>query len=91
MIIRDVRNYGFRRTIAWYLVRVAAKIWFDEFLEKVVILDRFGAEVAEFGIVASHWGAGLAHGHLHALEYDWKIYTADYPDDPDDEPAWELW
>lgn len=94
MIIQDIRNLGWRRTIAWYLVRVAAKIWDDGYLSKLVILDENQIHLTEIEIQSSHWGSGPSswHGKFgHGLRA--ALYEADYPDyesDPDAEPVWEL-
>lgn len=48
------------RWVAWKLVRLAARIYDSEYLERIAVLDKKGNPVIEWLVVADGYGAGVS-------------------------------
>lgn len=51
-----------RHRLAWWLVRIAAKLHWTEHTQAIVIKNREGFETARFYVTADAYGCGIASG-----------------------------
>lgn len=71
-----------RQWLAWALVRVAARLWDDEYHEMVEVIAPTGERILHMELVGSTYGAGVysmdRHGTPPGYVVHWEEFEPDW-------------